>query len=106
AAPAPRMRAVPRPIAPSLAERASAQRRGPRHAAPAEVRMAGILGADRVGMSPPLEAIAARQAGLELMGISLVTNLAAGIQESPLSHAEVIEARSEERRVGKTRQGQ
>ena len=52
----------------------------------------GVLGADLVGMSTTLEAIAARQAGLELMGISLVTNLAAGIQETPLSHAEVIEA--------------
>lgn len=65
---------------------------GPHYETPAEVKMAGVLGADLVGMSTALEAIAARAAGLEVFGISLVTNLAAGIQETPLSHAEVIEA--------------
>ena len=57
-----------------------------------EVRMAGVLGAVLVGMSTALEAIAARHAGLEVLGLSLVTNLAAGIQQTPLSHQEVIEA--------------
>jgi purine-nucleoside phosphorylase len=54
--------------------------------------MAKVLGGTLVGMSTTLEAIAARQAGLEVLGISLVTNLAAGISDAPLSHAEVIEA--------------
>ena len=88
----PRMRAIAKEIDPTLDEGVYAQFRGPHYETPAEVRMAGILGADLVGMSTTLEAIAARQAGLELLGISLVTNLAAGIQETPLSHAEVIEA--------------
>lgn len=88
----PRMRAIAKQIDPTLDEGVYAQFRGPHYETPAEVRMAGILGADLVGMSTTLEAIAARQAGMELMGISLVTNLAAGIQETPLSHAEVLEA--------------
>lgn len=54
--------------------------------------MAGVLGADLVGMSTTIEAIAARHVGLEILGISLVTNLAAGISEQALSHEEVIEA--------------
>ena len=54
--------------------------------------MAKTLGGHIVGMSTALEAIAARQAGMEVLGMSLITNLAAGIQSTPLSHAEVIEA--------------
>jgi purine-nucleoside phosphorylase len=54
--------------------------------------MAGIIGGDLVGMSTTLEAIAAREAGMEILGISLVTNLAAGISDQPLDHAEVLEA--------------
>jgi purine-nucleoside phosphorylase len=54
--------------------------------------MAGRMGADLVGMSTTLEAIAARHAGLEVLGLSLVTNHAAGISGEPLSHGEVIEA--------------
>ncbi|MEP6631166.1 MAG: purine-nucleoside phosphorylase, partial [Lapillicoccus sp.] len=59
---------------------------------PAEVQMAKRIGGDLVGMSTTLEAIAARHVGLEVLGISLVTNLAAGISDQPLSHQEVIEA--------------
>ena len=59
---------------------------------PAEVRMAGIIGGDLVGMSTTLEAIAAREAGMEVLGLSLMTNLAAGISPAPLSHTEVLEA--------------
>jgi hypothetical protein len=59
---------------------------------PAEVQMAKTIGGHIVGMSTALEAIAARQAGMEVLGFSLITNLAAGIQKTPLSHAEVIEA--------------
>ena len=59
---------------------------------PSSVRMAGILGGQLVGMSTTLEAIAAREAGMEVLGISLVTNLAAGITGEPLNHEEVLEA--------------
>jgi purine-nucleoside phosphorylase len=54
--------------------------------------MAGALGGDLVGMSTTLETIAARELGAEVLGISLVTNLAAGISATPLSHEEVLEA--------------
>jgi len=54
--------------------------------------MAKILGGDLVGMSTTLEAIAARQCGLEVLAVSLVTNLAAGISDRPLSHSDVLEA--------------
>lgn len=87
-----RLRDVARSIDPSLDEGVYAQFRGPQYETPAEVRMAGILGADLVGMSTTLEAIAARQAGLDVLGISLVTNAAAGISPHPLSHTEVLEA--------------
>ena len=88
----PRLRDVAREIDGSLDEGVYVQFRGPHYETPAEVRMAGIMGGSLVGMSTTLEAIAARQAGLEVLGISLVTNLAAGISPTPLSHAEVIEA--------------
>ncbi|KAA9393851.1 purine-nucleoside phosphorylase [Kocuria coralli] len=87
-----RLRELARSVDPSLDEGVYAQFTGPHYETPAEVRMAGVLGADLVGMSTALEAIAARQAGMEVLGISLVTNLAAGIQETPLSHEEVLEA--------------
>ncbi len=87
-----RLRDVARTIDSSLDEGVYAQFRGPHYETPAEVKMAGVLGADLVGMSTTLEAIAARQAGMEILGISLVTNLAAGISPIALSHQEVIEA--------------
>jgi purine-nucleoside phosphorylase len=63
--------------------------------------MAEAIGGHIVGMSTALEAIAAREAGMEVLGMSLITNLAAGIQETPLSHEEVIEAgRAAEGRIG------
>ena len=65
---------------------------GPHFETPAEIRMAGIVGADLVGMSTVLEAIAARHVGLEVLGISLATNLAAGISPVPLDAADVIAA--------------
>lgn len=88
----PRLRAVAKEIDPSLAEGVYVQFRGPHYETPAEVAMAGILGGHLVGMSTTLEAIAARQVGLEILGLSLVTNAAAGISPEPLSHAEVLEA--------------
>ena len=87
-----RLRALCHRVSPGLDEGVYAQFPGPQYETPAEVEMARRLGADLVGMSTTLEAIAAREAGAEVLGISLVTNLAAGISESPLSHAEVIEA--------------
>ena len=54
--------------------------------------MVRAIGGDLVGMSTVLEAIAAREAGMEVLGLSLVTNLAAGISGEPLNHAEVLEA--------------
>ena len=78
-------------IDPSLDEGVYCQFRGPHYETPAEVRMAGILGGTLVGMSTTLETIAAREAGMEVLGISLVTNLAAGISPEPLDHKEVLE---------------
>lgn len=88
----PRLRALAREIDPGLAEGVYVQFRGPHYETPAEVRMAKVLGGDLVGMSTTLEAIAARQSGMEVLGVSLVTNAAAGISEQPLSHEEVLEA--------------
>ena len=87
-----RLRALAKEVDGELDEGVYVQFRGPHYETPAEVQMARILGGDLVGMSTTLEAIAARQVGLEVLGISLVTNLAAGISDQPLSHAEVIEA--------------
>jgi purine-nucleoside phosphorylase len=88
----PRLRDLARSVDPGLDEGVYVQFRGPHYETPAEVQMARTIGGDLVGMSTTLEAIAARQAGLEVLGISLVTNLAAGISDQPLSHDEVIEA--------------
>ncbi|MFL6170347.1 MAG: purine-nucleoside phosphorylase [Ornithinibacter sp.] len=88
----PRLRAIATEIDPSLEEGVYVQFRGPHYETPAEVRMVGVLGGDLVGMSTSLEAIAARQSGLEVLGISLVTNPAAGISTTPLNHDEVLEA--------------
>lgn len=73
-----------------LPEGIYAQFRGPQYETPAEVKMAGILGADLVGMSTALEAIVARELGMEVIGLSLVTNYAAGISRTPLNHNEVL----------------
>ncbi|MFE1645680.1 purine-nucleoside phosphorylase [Microbacterium sp. P01] len=87
-----RLRDLARTIDPSLDEGVYCQFRGPQYETPAEVQMARIIGGHIVGMSTALEAIAARQAGMEVLGFSLITNMAAGIQTTPLSHQEVIEA--------------
>lgn len=88
----PRLRELARSIDPSLDEGVYAQLRGPHYETPAEIRMLRTLGADLVGMSTTLEAIAARQCGLDVLGISLVTNPAAGVTGEPLAHDEVLEA--------------
>ncbi|GAA0723587.1 purine-nucleoside phosphorylase [Clostridium malenominatum] len=64
---------------------------GPTYETPAEVKMARILGADAVGMSTVSDVIAARHCGLKVLGISCITNMAAGILDQPLCHSEVIE---------------
>lgn len=87
-----RLREVARAADPTLPEGVYVQFPGPHYETPAEVEMARRIGGDLVGMSTTLEAIAARQAGLAVLGVSLVTNLAAGISPTPLSHAEVVEA--------------
>ncbi|WP_151526195.1 purine-nucleoside phosphorylase [Serinicoccus kebangsaanensis] len=88
----PRLRELAREVDAGLDEGVYVQFPGPHYETPAEVQMAKVLGGDLVGMSTALEAIAARQAGLELLGVSLVTNPAAGISETPLDHQEVIDA--------------
>jgi purine-nucleoside phosphorylase len=88
----PRLRALCREVEPDLPEGVYAQLPGPHYETPAEIRMVRAIGGQLVGMSTALEAIAARRAGLEVLGISLVTNLAAGITGRPLDHQEVLEA--------------
>ena len=87
-----RLRAVAKSVDPSLTEGVYVQFPGPHYETPAEVQYAKRIGGDLIGMSTALEAIAARHAGLEVFGISLVTNLAAGISPEPLSHEEVLAA--------------
>jgi purine-nucleoside phosphorylase len=87
-----RLRAVCREADPSLDEGVYVQFPGPHYETPAEIEMVRRIGGDLVGMSTTLEAIAAREAGMEVLGISLVTNLAAGISGEPLDHAEVLGA--------------
>jgi purine-nucleoside phosphorylase len=87
-----RLRALCKQIEPSLDEGVYVQFPGPHYETPAEIRMVRAIGGNLVGMSTVLEAIAAREAGMEVLGISLVTNLAAGITGEPLNHAEVLEA--------------
>ena len=87
-----RLRELARGIDPTLDEGVYTQFRGPHYETPAEVQMAKAMGGHIVGMSTALEAIAAREAGMEVLGMSLITNLAAGIQKTPLSHQEVLQA--------------
>lgn len=88
----PRLRDLARSVDSSLDEGVYMQFRGPHYETPAEVQMAKGMGAHLVGMSTALETIAARELGMEVLGFSLMTNLAAGIQKTPLSHLEVLEA--------------
>lgn len=88
----PRLRALARQIDPGLAEGVYAGLPGPHYETPAEIRMLRTLGADLVGMSTVHETIAARAAGAQVLGVSLVTNLAAGMTGQPLSHDEVLAA--------------
>ena len=86
----PRLRELARSVDPTLTEGVYAAVPGPHYETPAEVRMLRTLGADLVGMSTVHETIAARAAGAEVLGVSLVTNLAAGMTGEPLRHDEVL----------------
>ncbi len=85
-----RLRALARGVDPTLAEGVYAGLRGPHYETPAEIAMLDSSGADLVGMSTVLEAIAARHLGMEVLGVSLVTNAAAGRTAAPLDHAGVV----------------
>ncbi len=87
-----RLRALAHEIDPDLPEGVYVQFPGPHYETPAEVAMVRTLGGHLVGMSTALEAIAAREAGMEVLGLSLVTNLAAGVSDQPLDHEEVLAA--------------
>jgi purine-nucleoside phosphorylase len=87
-----RLRELARQADPALAEGVYAALPGPHYETPAEIRMLATAGADLVGMSTALEAIAARHLGAEVLGISLVTNPAAGLSAEPLNHGEVVRA--------------
>ncbi|MEB4615323.1 purine-nucleoside phosphorylase [Leucobacter sp. M11] len=96
-----RLRAIVREVSPGIEEGVYTQLPGPHYETPAEIGYLQTIGGHAVGMSTALEAIAAREAGMAVLGLSLITNLAAGIQETPLNHAEVIEAgRQAEARLG------
>jgi purine-nucleoside phosphorylase len=87
-----RLRSLVRGIDPAITEGIYAGFRGPHYETPAEIAMVGRLGATLVGMSTVLEAIAARHMDAEVLALSLVTNFAAGVTETPLNHLEVLEA--------------
>ena len=88
----PRLREIAREIDPTLDEGVYAQFLGPQYETPAEISMVRALGGSLVGMSTVQEAIAAREAGMEVLGLALVTKLAAGMTGEPLSHEEVLAA--------------
>ncbi|TAM65073.1 purine-nucleoside phosphorylase [Mycobacterium sp.] len=88
----PRLREFAGQADPTLTEGVYAGLPGPHYETPAEIRMLRTLGADLVGMSTVHETIAARAVGAEVLGVSLVTNLAAGLAGEPLSHVEVLSA--------------
>lgn len=87
-----RLRDLVHDVDPTLDEGVYVQLTGPQYETPAEIGYIRAIGGDLVGMSTTLEAIAAREAGLEVLGLSLVTNAAAGMTGEPLDHEEVLEA--------------
>jgi purine-nucleoside phosphorylase len=90
-----RLRALARKVEPGLPEGIYAALLGGAYETPAEIRMLRTLGADLVGMSTALETIAAVHLGAEVLGLSLVTNPAAGMSAAPLDHREVVEVGSD-----------
>lgn len=102
----PRLRELAREADPTLPEGVYACMPGPHYETPAEIAMLRTMGADMVGMSTVLEAIAAREGGAEVLGVSLVTNVAAGITGEPLDHAEVLAAgKASAQRMGRLLRG-
>lgn len=96
-----RLRAVVREVDPSIREGVYAQVRGPHYETPAESRYLHLIGGHAVGMSTAIEAIAAREAGMEVLGLTLVTNPATNHDGPPLDHAEVLAAgKAAEGRLG------
>lgn len=95
AAYSPRLRDLAREADPALEEAIYGGFLGPTYETPAEVRMAATLGAELVGMSTVLETIAAAHAGAEVLAVSLVTNLAAGLSEEHLDHDDVLAVAAE-----------
>ena len=87
-----RLREMCKEIDPNLPEGVYCQFRGPMYETPAEIGMVRAIGGTLVGMSTALEAIVARSLGMEILGISLVTNAAAGMTGEPLNHEEVLAA--------------
>jgi len=87
----PHLRRLAQSMQPSMTQGVYAQLGGPQFETPAEIRMLRTLGADLVGMSSVLEAIAARQSGAEVLGLSLVTNLAAGLEPNGVSATEIVD---------------
>jgi len=87
-----RLREMCREIEPALPEGVYCQFRGPMYETPAEIGMVKAIGGTLVGMSTALEAIVARSLGMEILGLSLVTNAAAGMTGEPLNHEEVLAA--------------
>ena len=101
-----RLRDIAREISPELKEGVYAGFMGPQYETPAEVKMSATLGADLVGMSTVLECIAARYVGLEVLGVSLMTNYAAGVSDEKLDHEDVLAAgKKSSKRVGKILKG-
>lgn len=88
----PRLRSALAALRPGTPEGVYVQFHGPQYETPAEVEYARRIGGDLVGMSTALETIAAREKGMEVLGLSLVTNLAAGVSARPLDHTEVLAA--------------
>ena len=88
----PRLRDIARTVDESLHDGVYAAMPGPHYETPAEIRMLRTLGADLVGMSTVHETIAARAAGAEALGVSLATNLAAGMTADPVNHEDVLAA--------------
>ena len=97
-----RLRELAREVDPTLREGVYAHWAGPAFETPAEIRMLRTLGADLVGMSTVPEAIAAHALGAEVLAISLVTNLAAGVGEGKLSHARCSQRERPQRRAART----
>jgi purine-nucleoside phosphorylase len=87
-----RLRDIARSVDATLDEGVYIGFRGPQYETPAEIRAARALGADLVGMSTVIDCIAAREAGLEVLALALITNHAAGVSEEPLTHDAVLAA--------------